>query len=182
MFKPPGHDDQSYVKRAIGLPGDIVEMRNGVLVLNGRAVPKVAIGEVAVRISPNSPCHAPGGLLPKISRGADEAAACRYPAFRETLPGGRSFVVLDQYDAPRADHFGPVTVPAGTVFMMGDNRDDSEDSRFPVAVGGVGFVPLDRLVGRASMIFWSTDGSVDYARPWTWFSALRGARLGHGYQ
>ena len=182
VFKPPGHDDETYVKRAIGLPGDTVEMRNGVLILNGRAVPKIAIGEARLRISPNSPCHMAGGLLPRIAPGADGAQSCRYTAFQETLPGGRGYTVLDHYDSPIADHFGPVTVPAGTLFMMGDNRDDSEDSRFPVAVSGIGFVPLDRLVGRASMIFWSTDGSVDYARPSTWFSALRGSRMGQAYR
>jgi signal peptidase I len=63
---------------------------------------------------------------------------------------------------------------------MGDNRDDSLDSRFSVAEGGIGMVPVENLVGRASAIFWSTDGSSSYVKPWTWFSALRGSRVGHG--
>ncbi len=60
---------------------------------------------------------------------------------------------------------------------MGDNRDDSLDSRFSVQEGGIGFVPVENLIGRASFIFWSTDGAAEYAKPWTWFSALRGDRL-----
>jgi signal peptidase I len=104
--------------------------------------------------------------------------ACVYSAYRETLPNGRAYLVLDQVDNPVADDFGPVTVPAGTVFMMGDNRDDSADSRFPPALGGMGFVPQEALVGRAMVIFWSTDGSAEWVKPWTWFTALRGDRIG----
>jgi signal peptidase I len=76
------------------------------------------------------------------------------------------------------DDFGPVKVPAGKLFLMGGNRDDSLDSRFTVAEGGIGMVPVENLVGRASVIFWSTDGSSSYLKPWTWFSALRGNRVG----
>jgi len=60
---------------------------------------------------------------------------------------------------------------------MGDNRDDSLDSRFPIQQGGIGFVPLENLVGRATILFWSTDGSSSYVKPWTWFTALRGSRI-----
>jgi signal peptidase I len=67
------------------------------------------------------------------------------------------------------------------VFLMGDNRDDSLDSRFPAAVGGIGMVPVDQLIGRATATFWSTDGSASYWKPWTWFSALRASRIGNGY-
>jgi signal peptidase I len=71
-----------------------------------------------------------------------------------------------------------VKVPAGKLFLMGDNRDDSLDSLFSTAEGGIGFVPMENLVGRATILFWSTDGSSSYLKPWTWFSALRGSRLG----
>ena len=64
---------------------------------------------------------------------------------------------------------------------MGDNRDDSLDSRYSVDEGGIGFVPMENLIGRASFVFWSTDGSADYAKPWTWFSALRGDRIASGF-
>ena len=180
VFKPPGDESASYVKRAIGLPGDTVEVRDGVLILNGRPAPKVRLGDDAIPVTPNSPCRTVGGTLPRLAPAPGGGQACLYPAFRETLPNGRSFTILDQFDSP-ADHFGPVQVPAGTVFMMGDNRDDSEDSRFAVAEGGVGFVPLDHLVGRATFAFWSTDGGASWVKPWTWVTALRASRLGHTY-
>jgi len=65
---------------------------------------------------------------------------------------------------------------------MGDNRDDSLDSRFGAAEGGIGMVPMENLIGRATVTFWSTDGTASYWKPWTWFSALRGGRIGNGYK
>ena len=104
-----------------------------------------------------------------------------YPAFLETLPGGPSYTVLDQLDRGPADDFAPAKVPAGHLFLMGDNRDDSLDSRFPEFAGGVGMVPVDHLIGRALVTFWSTDGSASYWKPWTWFTALRVDRIGNRY-
>jgi signal peptidase I len=101
--------------------------------------------------------------------------------FEETLPGGKTYGVIDQVDTPRADSVSEVVVPEGRLFLMGDNRDDSLDSRFPVQEGGIGFVPIENLIGRATLIFWSTDGTAEYAKPWTWFSALRGDRLARGF-
>jgi signal peptidase I len=108
-------------------------------------------------------------------------ALCLFNAYRETLPGGPSYTVLDQVDGGPGDEFPATTVPAGRVFMMGDNRDDSLDSRFPAAEGGVGMVPVENLIGRATVTFWSTDGSASYWKPWRWFTALRGSRVGNGY-
>ncbi|MDP4605901.1 MAG: signal peptidase I, partial [Erythrobacter sp.] len=95
-----------------------------------------------------------------------------------TLPGGRSYGVLD-FGTTQGDSFAPRTVPEGMMFVMGDNRDNSRDSRFDAAPGdAVGLVPQDRLVGRAGVIVWSTDGSADWIKPWTWFSAARWHRIG----
>jgi signal peptidase I len=106
---------------------------------------------------------------------------CLYHAFIETLPGGPSYDVLSQLEHGPADDYPPTKVPSGHIFLMGDNRDDSLDSRFPTAEGGVGMLPMDHLVGRALVTFWSTDGNASYAKPWTWFTALRPSRLGNGY-
>jgi len=178
VFKPPASDSESWVKRVIGLPGDTIEVRDGALILNGRPVTRAALGAQPVPISPNSPCRTIGSLPNVVV--LNGRGNCLYPTYRETLPGGRSYLTLDQADVP-ADHFGQITVPAGNVFVMGDNRDDSEDSRFSPAEGGVGFLPVERIVGRAGYAFWSTDGSADYVKPWSWFSALRTDRLGTRY-
>jgi signal peptidase I len=177
VFRAPGSNSE-YIKRVIGLPGDTIEVRGGMLVLNGSNLPRESRGLFAVPVSANSPCRVVPPALAMVRPDAEGRPACLYPAYRETLPGGRSYLVLDQVENPRADDFGPVRVPKGHVFMMGDNRDDSLDSRFSPAEMGIGFVPLDHLVGRALVTYWSTDGSASYIKPWTWFSALRGNRLG----
>ena len=177
VFRVPG-TDEDFVKRVIGLPGDTIEVRDGMLVLNSEAVPRGNASTFAIPISGNSPCRVVGGATPMVVT-QNGGQSCVYPVYRETLPGGRSYQVIDQIDGP-GDDFGPVMVPQGHVFLMGDNRDDSLDSRFPTDAGGIGFVPIENLIGRSSIVFWSTDGSASYAKPWTWFSALRGDRLGNG--
>ena len=177
VFRPPGAESE-FIKRVIGIPGDTIEVRGGMLVLNGANLPRESRGMASIAVSANSPCRVVPPAAPMVRPDAEGSAACLYPAFRETLPGGKSYIVLDQVDNPRADDFGPVTVPEGHVFMMGDNRDDSLDSRFSPAEGGVGLVPVENLVGRAMITFWSTDGSSSYIKPWTWFTALRGSRIG----
>ena len=176
MFRPPT-EEIDFIKRVIGLPGVKIELRDGMLVLNGQPIPRRSIGNFAMPISDNSPCRVIPPATQMTTQTADGGMACLYPAYREDLPGGRSYVVLDQVDGP-ADDFGPVTVPEGHLFLMGDNRDDSLDSRFAPVEGGIGFVPVENLVGRAMVMFWSTDGSSSYWKPWTWFSALRGERIG----
>jgi len=179
VFRVPS-ENADLIKRVIGLPGDTVEMRSGRLILNGRAVQREPLKPVTVEVSPNSPCRVIPPALPKtVTRGAD--SFCVFTAYRETLPGGPSYTVLDQVPHGQADNFGPVRVPQGHIFLMGDNRDDSLDSRYPAYAGGIGMVPVENLVGRAMVTFWSTDGSASYVKPWTWFSALRGSRIGNGY-
>ena len=179
VFRYPG-SDVDWVKRVIGLPGDIVQMRGGELFLNGKRVPKVRIADYLMERSPNSPCRFAGGAdgpEPVVQGGE---VFCRYPRFRETLPGGRSYEILDQVESV-ADETGPFRVPEGHYFVMGDNRDDSADSRFPPEQEGVGFLPADYVQGRAMIVFFSTDGSAEWLKPWTWFSAARWDRIGGTY-
>ena len=173
IFKHPV-DGIDYIKRAIGLPGDMVEMRGGQLILNGEPVPKKRIENFEIPLSPNTQCHV---LAERIVQ-TDGTAACSYIRFRETLPSGKSYAVLD-FGPQFQDDFDPVIVPEGQMFVMGDNRDNSQDSRFPATPGGgVGIVPQDLLLARATIIMWSTDGSSEWLLPWTWFTALRTDRLG----
>lgn len=181
IFKRPDAIGADWVKRVIGLPGDTIEVRGGTLILNGEPVLHQAREPVTIPASPNVPCRAaPGGVRDVIEVAGKPV--CRYRAFDETLPNGRRYIVLDQIDSGPGDMYGPRVVPSGHVFLMGDNRDDSADSRFALSAGGIGVVPLDRLVGRATYAFWSTDGTANLVKPWTWFTALRADRLGQGYE
>jgi len=108
----------------------------------------------------------------------DGSDACSYPQFEETLPEGRKYRILDIAHTPQ-DDTRVFLVPQGHIFVMGDNRDNSEDSRFPARVGGgVGMVPMENLVGRAQIMMWSTDGSAEWLKPWTWLTAARWSRIG----
>ena len=101
--------------------------------------------------------------------------------YRETLPNGKSYNVLDRGHTI-ADDTEVYTVPAGHVFLMGDNRDDSQDSRFPQAEGqGIGYVPIENLEGKAVVSFFSTNGDASWLLPWTWFTAARWSRIGEGF-
>jgi signal peptidase I len=179
VFRHPA-EDSDLIKRVIGLPGDTVEVRDGVLILNGRPVRRETLPPIGVPISDNSPCKvAPGAEA--VVTGAGGTQSCVYQAYLETLPGGPSYTILNQIDGGAGDDFAPVRVPVGHVFLMGDNRDDSGDSRFSPMIGGIGMVPTENLIGGATVTFWSTDGSASWLLPWTWFTALRGSRVGNGY-
>ena len=181
VFKAPPGNYQDYIKRVIGLPGDKLQMVQGQLILNGVAVPKVRVADFVIPISPNYPA---GTECPAEFQGAgtDGKPVCRYMQFKETLPNGRSYMVLDRGQLPDRDDTGVYTVPDGHVFLMGDNRDDSGDSRFPAAENGpIGMVPLENLEGKAVIMFWSTDGSAAWLLPWTWFSAARWSRMGQTF-
>ena len=179
VFRHPT-EKADLIKRVIGLPGDLVEVRGGLLILNGRAVTRQALPPAQIRVSPNSPCRVVPPAVPKITQ-ISGSSSCEYNAYLETLPGGPSYTVLSQLENGPADNFPATRVPQGHLFLMGDNRDDSLDSRFQSNEGGVGMLPINNLIGRAWFTFWSTDGSAAYARPWSWFSALRGKRLFNGY-
>ena len=172
---------QDVVKRVIGLPGDTISVEGGEIILNGKAVSRERVEDFAMTISANSPCRVVPPAVAMARPGESGQATCIYPQYRETLPNGVSYRVLDQTDISFADNFGPIRVPDGHLFMMGDNRDDSLDSRYPVIAGGMGFVPLHRVVGRAELAFWSTDGSASWINPLSWFTALRTDRLATDY-
>ena len=177
VFKAPAHFEEDWIKRVIGLPGDTVQMKSGQLWLNNLAIPKVRIADFEVAVSPNTRCYS-SQFMAKRADGAD---VCRYPRFTETLPGGKSYQVLDLGPRPK-DDTDPVVVPEGSVFLMGDNRDNSEDSRYPAdPMGGIGLVPIDNVLGRATVMMWSTDGGAEWLKPWTWFTAARWDRLGGGF-
>ena len=178
VFRHPT-ENSDLIKRVIGLPGDRVELRAGRLILNGKIVPRQPLPPYKLPLSANTPCRVVPPALPFEARIGD-ATYCVMPAFLETLPGGPSYTVLDQ-TTTGADDFAATTVPQGHVFLMGDNRDDSLDSRFPTEVGGIGMVSVDKLIGRAQFAFWSTDGSASWWKPWTWFTALRTDRLGNSF-
>ncbi|QJB68290.1 signal peptidase I [Parasphingorhabdus halotolerans] len=178
VFKAPPSVRDDYIKRVIGLSGDIIQVTDGVVSVNGNAIQQEKIEDFTHLLSPNSPCY----------REEYEAAndrgeqICRYPQFLETLPNGKSYKVLDVTEGSEGDNTEAFVVPDGYMFLMGDNRDRSADSRFPAEDGeAIGMVPQENLVGRALVSVFSTDGSSVWYKPWTWFTAARWNRIGEGF-
>ena len=162
VFRHPvtGRD---FIKRVVGLPGETIQMRDGVLWINGVATTQVPDGTFEELAGPQGPQQ----LRPRCSNGpVGDGGTCIKEKFRETLPEGRSHSILNI--ATQGSDSTPVyTVPAGHYFMMGDNRDNSSDSRVPQSVGGVGFVPYENIVGKANRVMFSSAGrSMLYF--WTW--------------
>ena len=177
IVTPPGQSDD-YIKRVIGLPGDTVEVRAGRLILNGKPVASQVQPPAMIPVDPNAPC----GLEFAGSRvmSDDGTAYCRLPIVRETLPGGPSYDTID-LGPSQGDSFGPITVPPDHLFLMGDNRDRSADSRFglgPPENGLGGPVPWENIGGRAEFITFSLDGTTQLLNPVSWFRTLRGGRAG----
>lgn len=179
IVTPPGQRSD-YIKRVIGLPGDTLRMVNGQLYINGQAVKRQVLPPDMVPIDINSPCGSPSdpALFEYRTRGPDGKPYCRVPVVRETLPNGRTYETVE-LGRSSEDDFGPVTIPPDHVWLMGDNRDDSADSRVPEWQGGLGGpVPWENLGGRAEFITFSLDGSTVWWNPITWFEALRPGRAG----
>ena len=173
---PPGAS-ADYIKRVVGLPGDRLALVRGQVYLNGRPVKREARPPALIPIDENVPC-APEDFPDARVQGSDGKAYCRLPIFRETLPDGRSYDTAD-LGYSIADDFGPITVPPGHVFLMGDNRDRSADSRFSLEEKGLGGpVPLSNIGGRAELITFSLDGSAQLLNPFSWPGSLRGGRAG----
>ncbi len=164
VFRHPvsGRD---YIKRLVAMPGETVQMRDGVLFINGEEVPQEPAGTFSEVMRPQGP----EGRRPRCTNGpVGDGGECLKARAIETLPGGRQHVVLDI--APQAsDRTGVYTVPEGHYFFVGDNRDNSADSRLAQQVQGVGFVPFENLIGRADRIMFSSAGR-SMLFFWTWRS------------
>lgn len=165
VFRHPVNGSD-FVKRLIGLPGDQIQVKQGLLYINGAVAPQVAKGKFEEIMEPQGPMK----NRPRCENGAvGDGAVCEKSRARETLPNGVEHDVLNIESDGFADNTDVFTVPEGQYFFMGDNRDNSQDSRFAQAAGGVGFVPAEFLIGRADRIIFSSAGtSMLYF--WTWRS------------
>jgi len=161
VFRYPINPRIDYIKRVIGLPGDRIQVKHGVVYLNGEAIPRMYDGS--------------------ILKDREDGTKERIWRYKETLPGGRTYHVLDEkpdsdpdINGFSADNTDVYTVPEEHYFMMGDNRDNSQDSRY---LDKVGFVPEVNLVGRAEIVFFSVHDTVEFASPATWWPLLRISRF-----
>lgn len=167
---------EDYIKRVVALPGDHIALVNGQIILNGRAVPQEI--EPALRIPADAGFSCEEYLYPRMKyRLVSGAYFCEIPTYRETLPNGATYLIFDHTHQP-LDDMAEITIPAGHVFLMGDNRDHSADSRAELYERGLGGpVPLENIGGRAEFITFSLDGSQSF-NPLRWVKALRRERSG----
>lgn len=157
VFKLPADNSTDFIKRIVGLPGDKIQVINGILHINDKAVERKPIDDFIYERNP--------GQFSRMNQ------------YLEVLPNGREHLIVEQSDQQLgSDNTPPFMVPEDHYFMMGDNRDNSNDSRF----GGVGFVPRENLVGRAEFLFFSIDGSA--WQVWTWLDKLRPSRFFTGIE
>ncbi|MBR6663393.1 MAG: signal peptidase I [Alphaproteobacteria bacterium] len=152
VFKYPRDNRTDYIKRVIGMPGDKIKLEQGRLYINGELVKREQIEDFVMR--------------------NDMGNAERYRQYIETLPGGTKHRILEISDHEYNDDFEEVEIPQGMYFMMGDNRDRSDDSRV-----NVGFVPVENLVGKARFLFFSHNVDEAWYKPWTWPKKIRWSRL-----
>ena len=171
---PPTHAED-YIKRVVALPGDRIAVVNGQIILNGKPVPQAVEPPVRLPAEHDNQCDGMDCMRAfseyKV-RLEDGTEVYEPPTYRETLPNGASYLIIDHEDQ-YLDNMAEITVPDGHVFLMGDNRDHSADSRAPVFASGLGGpVPLANVGGRAEFITFSLDGRASY-NPLTWFTSLR---------
>ena len=167
--------DEDYIKRVVALPGDRIAVTNGQIVLNGEPVPQEVVPATEVPVDPNSPCSSFDypGLQARTEAGEE---VCRIPTYQETLPNGATYNIFDhQADYP-LDNMDEILIPVGHVFVMGDNRDHSADSRASIMEQGLGGpIPFENIGGRAEFITFSLDGTASW-NPISWFAAMRSGR------
>lgn len=172
-----------YIKRVIGLPGELIEMHGGIVYINGRQVQRTRQGDRLIPIDANTRCGLDAQpdernlYEGRVVTGASGKQFCKVPILRETLPEGASYDTID-LAMTGSDNFGPIRIPAGHVFLMGDNRDNSADSRMTLAQNGLGgAVPIENIGGRAEFITFSLDGSASW-NPLSWAGSFRSGRAG----
>lgn len=160
VFRHPHKPSIDYVKRVVGLPGDRIQVVSGILHINGEAVKRRRVEDFVI----NPETRAPQTVK----------------QYQETLPNGVQHPIVEEKgDNWYADNTNVYVVPEGHFFSMGDNRDNSTDSRF---LNDVGFVPMDNLIGKATIFFYSADSTVTLWKPWTWFTGTRYSRLFGGIE
>jgi signal peptidase I len=154
VFRLPRDTSQDYIKRVIGLPGDRIQVQDGQVFINDQPVKRERIDDFV----------------------DNEENGTHVKRWRETLPNGVSYMTLDLRNS-LLDNTGVYTVPPGDYFMMGDNRDNSTDSRVPPEQGGVGYVPFENLIGKAQIIFFSVEKGESAWQLWRWPWSVRWGRL-----
>jgi signal peptidase I len=158
VFKTPHDNHTDLIKRVIGLPGDTIQMKQGLLYLNGEQVPRTP--------------------LPSVREDVGEGYIREVGRYRETLPGGKSYVTDDFGTDGPLDNTDIYVVPDHNYFVMGDNRDNSADSRVPPEANGVGYLPAENLVGHAQIVLFAWNPGSSLFKPWTWLN-FNGSRFLH---
>ncbi len=171
--------NEDYIKRVVALPGDVIEVKEGRIILNGEPIAREVVPPVRIPFEPELLCGGPDFQQQCLTsferyRRPDPSGAQFYepPTYRETLPNGATYLVIDHKEQS-LDNYGPYIVPEESVFVMGDNRDESADSRAAAIDRGLGgAIPLENIGGRAEFITFSLDGSTTW-NPVSWFTSLR---------